>query len=84
MIQLDDCIWGVLVVLFFKGFVMDEGKDEKEVCWELVNFYLMINNVVLVDQLDDLIFNIYVCCGNYYFIWVVLGGYDDVVDLLFI
>lgn len=46
-----------------------------------VLFVKMINDVV-VDCFDDLVIMMYICCGNFCLIWVVLGGYDVVVEII--
>lgn len=40
--------------------------------------------MVILNYLDDMIVIIYVCRGNYYLIFVVLGGYELIVEILFV
>lgn len=50
---------------------------------EFCQLFVKFINDVIVDCLDDLIVIMYICCGNFQFIWIVEGGYDVVVEIIF-
>lgn len=50
----------------------------------MVYICIEIINNVLEDKLEDLMIMIYICCGNYVFLWLFFGGYEFIVEELFL
>nr|CRI42268.1 Uncharacterized protein YxjG [Chlamydia pneumoniae] len=78
-LQLDDCTRGGLVDPRVCSWY---GIDEKGL-QDLIQQYLLINNLVIADRPDDLVVNLHVCRGNYHSKFFASGSYDFIAKPLF-
>lgn len=78
-IQLDDCVWGVIMDDDFYKIVI-KGAVDKDVLRE---GFLYINNKALEDLPADLQINTHVCRGNYQSTYATTGPYTAVAETLF-
>ena len=78
-VQLDDCIWRMIVDDRYGNAKMGEGVSFDDEA----NKYLKINNLALEDLPDDLIVNTHICRGNYHSTYACSGAYDRVAPYVF-
>ena len=78
-VQLDDCIWGMIVDDRYGNAKMGEGVSIDDEA----NKYLKINNLALEDLPEDLIVNTHICRGNYHSTYAAAGAYDRVAPYVF-
>lgn len=78
-LQLDDIVWVYLCFDVQCQQVCECGEDLDV----LVCIYVWVLNQVLEGKLVDLMVGLYVCWGNFCLIWILEGGYELVVEVLF-
>ena len=78
-VQLDDCMWGMIVDDDFWKSMAGSGFTLEHEALQ----YLKVNNLAIGDKPEGLIVNTHVCRGNYHSCYATKGAYDPVAPWLF-